>query len=66
MTELQAENAIKTYQKKRREARNLDLALGMRSLLTAEQFLSALHALEGINTKEREAARRGEILQTLA
>ncbi len=66
MTELQAERAIETYQRRKREIRNRELYYGMRGMDTAEQFLRALRCLEGLNTKERESVRRGKILQTLA
>ena len=66
MTEHQAEIAIRLYQRRKRAARNLDLWRGMRGLNTPELFLSALHALSGLNTEEREAVRTPKILQTLA
>ena len=66
MTELWVENAIKAYQRRQRDIRNQDLRRGMGQLRTAEQFLSALHALVGLGTEEREAAKMPKILQTLA
>ena len=69
MTELFAEIAIETYQRRQRQERNRKLALGMRELHTAEQFLAALRGLKGLNVAERETARAGgqsKILQTLA
>ena len=69
MTELVAEIAIETYQRQKRRERNIKLALGMRELHSAEQFLAALRGLKGLNVAERETARAGKepkILQTLA
>lgn len=66
MTELQTEKEIQAYQRVQREIRNRDLRRGMRYFQTAEQFFSALHGLDGLGTKEREAARTFKLFQTPA
>lgn len=66
MTELQAEIAIETYQRRLREARNRELSRGMRGMHSAEHFLAALHALDGLRPLPRTAAERPKILQTFA
>ncbi len=66
MTEREAEISIITYRRRLREERNRALRIGMRGLDTAEQFLAALRALDGLNRREREGASDAEILQNPA
>ncbi len=66
MTEREAEICILIYQRRLREERNFALRVGMCGLRTAEQFLAALHALGGLNRREREGGSDAEILQNPA
>ena len=66
MTESEAKIAIETYQRRLREARNRELSRGMRGMDSAEQFLAALRALDGLRERPRTAAGPSKILQTLA
>ncbi len=54
------ERAVERHERERRAARNRELFESLGAFQTAEDFFRALHSLEGLNTREREAAKFAE------